>query len=122
MVIHKKALHRRTFLRGAGAALTLPLLDAMIPGAAVMRPRRTRPIRLAFIEVPNGIMMDKWTPSSEGANFGSTPILEPLSSFHDRMLVLSGLDQNQAEGVCERSGRRSSARLHRMAHAARTRG
>ena len=68
MVIRKKALHRRAFLRGAGAALTLPLLDAMIP-ALGHAAETTRPIRLAFIEVPNGIMMDKWTPASEGAGF-----------------------------------------------------
>lgn len=103
MVILKKALHRRTFLRGAGAALTLPLLDAMVP-ALGHAAETTRPIRLAFIEVPNGIMMDKWTPASEGANFGLTPILEPLSSFHDRMLVLSGLDQNQAEAFANEVG------------------
>ena len=48
---------------------------------------------MAFIEVPNGIMMDKWTPATEGADFALTPILEPLAPFRDRMLVLSGLDQ-----------------------------
>lgn len=103
MVIHKKALHRRTFLRGAGAALTLPLLDAMIP-ALGHAAETTRPIRLAFIEVPNGIMMDKWTPSTEGADFALTPVLEPLSSFRDRMLVLSGLDQDQAEAFANEVG------------------
>ena len=103
MVILKKALHRRTFLRGAGAALTLPLLDAMVP-ALGHAAETARPIRLAFIEVPNGIMMDKWTPPSEGAGFGLTPILEPLAPFRDRMLVLSGLDQNQAEAFANEVG------------------
>ncbi len=103
MVIHKKALHRRTFLRGAGAALTLPLLDAMVPALGHAQ-ETTRPIRLAFIEVPNGIMMDQWTPSALGADFGLTPILEPLASFRDRMLVLSGLDQNQAEAFANEVG------------------
>ncbi len=103
MVILKKALHRRTFLRGAGAALTLPLLDAMVP-ALGHAAETTRPIRLAFIEVPNGIMMDQWTPPSEGAGFGLTPILEPLGSFRDRMLVLSGLDQTQAEAFANEVG------------------
>jgi hypothetical protein len=103
MVIHKKALHRRTFLRGAGAALTLPLLDAMIPALGHAAETK-RPIRLAFIEVPNGIMMDKWTPSTVGSNFELTPILEPLSSFRDRMLVLSGLDQNQSEALANEVG------------------
>jgi len=103
MVIHKKTLHRRTFLRGAGAALTLPLLDAMSP-ALGHAAETTRPIRLAFIEVPNGIMMDRWTPPSEGAGFPLTPILEPLAPFRDRMLVLSGLDQNQAEAFANEVG------------------
>src|SRR5258707_13484147 len=58
-----------------------------------------RPIRLAFIEVPNGIMMDKWTPATEGAGFALTPILEPLAQFRDRMLVLSNLDSQQAAGL-----------------------
>jgi hypothetical protein len=103
MVIHKKAIHRRAFLRGAGAALTLPLLDAMIP-ALGHAAETERPIRLSFIEVPNGIMMDKWTPAAEGANFALTPVLEPLASFRDRMLVLSGLDQHQAEAFANEVG------------------
>jgi hypothetical protein len=103
MVIHKKAIHRRTFLRGAGAALTLPLLDAMIPALGHAAETK-RPMRLAFIEVPNGIMMDKWTPSTVGKDFELTPILEPLSSFRDRMLVLSGLDQNQSEALANEVG------------------
>ena len=103
MVILKKALHRRAFLRGAGAALTLPLLDAMVP-ALGRAAETTRPIRLAFIEVPNGIMMDKWTPAAEGVGFPLTPILEPLASFQDRMLVLSGLNQNQAEAFANEVG------------------
>jgi hypothetical protein len=103
MVIHKKAIHRRTFLRGAGAALTLPLLDAMIPALGHAAETK-RPMRLAFIEVPNGIMMDKWTPSTVGKGFELTPILEPLSSFRDQMLVLSGLDQNQSEALANEVG------------------
>ena len=103
MVIHKKAMHRRTFLRGAGAALTLPLLDAMIPALGHAAETK-RPMRLAFIEVPNGIMMDKWTPSAVGKDFELTPILEPLSSFREQMLVLSGLDQNQSEALANEVG------------------
>src|SRR5262245_7100929 len=103
MVIRKKSIHRRAFLRGAGAALALPMLDAMIPAAAVAA-ERVRPIRLSFIEVPNGIMMDKWTPAAEGAGFAITPVLEPLAKFKDRMLVLSGLDQHQAEAFANEVG------------------
>jgi hypothetical protein len=93
MVITRKAIPRRTFLRGTGAALALPVLDAMTPALAA---ETKRPIRVSFIEVPNGIMMHKWTPATEGASFELTPILEPLAQFRDRMLVLSGLDQQQS--------------------------
>src|SRR5262249_23826652 len=93
MVITRKSIPRRTFLRGSGAVLALPVLDAMTPAFAA---EAKRPVRMSFIEVPNGIMMDKWTPTTEGADFELTPVLEPLAQFRDRMLVLSGLDQQQS--------------------------
>jgi len=83
-------------LRGAGAALALPVLDAMTPALSA---DTKRPIRMTFIEVPNGIMMDKWTPGTEGANFALTRVLEPLADFRDRTLVLSGLDQRQSAAL-----------------------
>jgi len=101
MVISRKSIPRRTFLRGAGASLALPVLDAM---TAALAAEPARPIRLAFIEVPNGIMMDKWTPATEGADFALTPILQPLAQFRDRMLVLSGLDQNQSKALATEVG------------------
>ena len=63
MFITKRAIARRSFLRGTGAVLALPVLDAMTPALCAVP---TRPTRLAFIEVPNGIMMHKWTPMAEG--------------------------------------------------------
>src|ERR1700730_2374778 len=96
MVITRKSIPRRAFLRGTGAALALPVLDAMTPAFATAS---ARPVRMAFIEVPNGIMMDKFTPATEGPEFALTPILQPLAGFRDRMLVLSGLDQGQAKGL-----------------------
>jgi Protein of unknown function (DUF1552) len=96
MVITRKSIPRRTLLRGAGAALALPVLDAMTPALSA---DTKRPIRMTFIEVPNGIMMDKWTPPTEGANFALTRVLEPLADFRDRMLVLSGLDQKQSAAL-----------------------
>src|SRR5256885_4145116 len=96
MVITRKSIPRRTLLRGAGAALALPVLDAMTPALSA---DTKRPIRMSFIEVPNGIMMDKWTPATEGANFALTSVLEPLAQFRDRMLVLSGLDQHQSAAL-----------------------
>ncbi len=93
MNLRKLSIPRRTFLRGAGAALALPFLDSMVPAFASEGPR---PIRLSFIEVPNGIMMDRWTPATEGRDFALTPVLEPVGQFREQMLVLSGLDQNEA--------------------------
>ena len=93
LAITRKSIPRRSFLRGTGAVLALPVLDAMTPALST---ESRRPIRMSFIEVPNGIMMDKWTPATVGADFELTPILEPLAKFRDRMLVLSGLDQQQS--------------------------
>src|SRR5262252_4636978 len=99
--ITRKSIPRRTFLRGASAVLALPVLDAMTPALAA---ETKRPIRMSFIEVPNGIMMDKWTPATEGADFALTPILDPLAPFRDRMLVLSGLDQKQSKALATEVG------------------
>ena len=98
MVISRKSIARRTFLRGTGAALALPVLDAMTPAFAV---EKSRPIRMSFVEVPNGIMdlNGEWTPKGEGADFELSQTLQPLASFRDRMLVLSGLDQQQSAGL-----------------------
>jgi hypothetical protein len=87
-------MSRRAVLRGAGASLALPFLDSMVPAFSS---EAARPIRLSFIEVPNGIMMDRWTPATEGKNFDLTPVLEPVGAFRENMLVLGGLDQNESE-------------------------
>ena len=92
MIVTKKSLPRRTFLRGIGTTLALPLLDAMVPAFAATRNTAAKPIcRTAFVYVPNGIIMDRWTPATEGAGFEFTPILKPLAAYRDRLLVLSGL-------------------------------
>src|SRR4029453_5094130 len=98
MVVFKKAIPRRTFVRGMGATLALPILDAMTPAfAAATKP----PIRMAFMQVPNGIfnLRNEWTPPSGGATWGLTRALEPLAAFKDRMVVISGLDNQQAAGL-----------------------
>ena len=102
MIVTRKALPRRTFLRGVGVALGLPLLDAMVPAlSAVAQTPAAGVRRLAFVYMPNGVAknsaVDYWTPRTEGRAFESSPILAPLEPFRDRMLVVSGLDQNQAE-------------------------
>src|SRR5580693_10794071 len=98
MVITRKSIPRRAFLRGTGAVLALPVLDAMTPAFAV---EKASPTRMQFIEVPNGIMNlnGEWTPKVEGTDFELSPTLQPLASFRDNMLVLSGLDQQQSAGL-----------------------
>src|SRR5947209_10638449 len=97
MVITRKAIPRRAFLRGAGAALALPVLDAMTPALSA---ETARPTRMAFIQVPNGIMnlKNEWAPKAEGP-LEMTRILEPLADFRDRLVVMSGLDSQQAAGL-----------------------
>ena len=88
MIITKKTLSRREILRGAGAALALPLLDSMIPafgGARAAAATTTR--RVGVVYVPNGMMMPFWTPTTEGAGFAFTPILKPLEPFRDHLRV-----------------------------------
>ena len=97
MMVFKKAIPRRTFLRGAGTALALPVLDAMFPAfASAAQTAATTATRLSFFAVPNGIIMDKWTPSGIGREYALSPVLEPLAAFKDRMLVLGGLANNEA--------------------------
>ncbi len=94
MMITRRHLSRRTALRGLGATIALPLLDAMVPAlTASARTAATGPRRLAVVYVPNGMMMTDWTPGAEGANFPMSPILQPIAAHHDQMLVLSGLAQ-----------------------------
>ena len=83
-----KSLSRRTVLRGIGASLALPFLDAMVPSVRAA----TKPVRrfLTFY-VPNGMAMEYWSPKGEGTSFELSPILEPLAPFKNQMLVLSGL-------------------------------
>jgi Protein of unknown function (DUF1552) len=97
MVITRKSIDRRAFLRGTGAAFALPLLDAMTPAFAA---DAARPTRMAFVQVPNGIfnLNNEFSPKAVG-DLEITPILRPLEDFKDRMLVLSGLDSQQAAGL-----------------------
>jgi hypothetical protein len=97
MMIFKKRIPRRGFLRGLGTSIALPLLDGMIPALANASEAFKAPRRLATVFVPNGMWpMDKWTPTVEGANFELTPTLEPLTPFRNRLLVLSGLAHKEA--------------------------
>jgi hypothetical protein len=91
MIATRKHLARRTFLKGMGAVVALPVLDAMTPAFARAAQLQKAPVRLAFTYVPNGIVMTDWTPAAEGAAFEFTRIMKPLEPFRNDMLVLSGL-------------------------------
>ena len=92
MIITRKAIDRRTLLRGAGAALALPLLDGMVPALTAFQRSAARPKpRFGVVYVPNGIVMEQWTPTSEGTGVDFPRILKPLEPFRDRAVVISGL-------------------------------
>ncbi len=89
MLLTKKALPRRTFLRGAGATVALPLLDAMLPSMTAFA--STSPRRVGFVYVPHGADMASWTPASAGTDFALSPTLQPLAPFKESLVVVSNL-------------------------------
>ena len=110
MIVTKMSLPRRTFLRGLGATLGLPLLEAMVPAFTALAQTAAKPVhRVAFFYVPNGIQLVNWHPKAEGANFEVTPILSPLAPFHKRMVVVSGLANSQADALDVGSGSHARA-------------
>jgi hypothetical protein len=97
MTVFRKHLPRRQVLRGAGAALALPLLDSMVPAFTPTRLSAAAPTkRLGLFYVPMGVFVQKWTPPAEGA-LTLSPILTPLKAFQDRAIVISGLDHQAAD-------------------------
>jgi hypothetical protein len=84
-----KSLSRRTVLRGVGATLALPFLDAMVPAFSQARSKPVQ--RFQTFYVPNGMAMPYWTPQGVGRNFELSPILEPLAPYRSQVLVLSGM-------------------------------
>ena len=109
MIITKMALPRRTFLRGLGASLALPLLDAMVPAATALAQTAARPTkRLGFIYIPNGANMAKWTPGAEGA-LELSPTLSPLAPVRDHVVIPTGLAHRQAEAWGDGNGEHSRA-------------
>jgi hypothetical protein len=92
MFISKRALPRRTILRGLGASVALPLLESMIPARTVLAATAATPkTRLGCIYIPHGATMDKWTPKGEGSAFEFSETLQPLAPFRDRINVISDL-------------------------------
>jgi hypothetical protein len=93
MIITKKAIPRRTVLRGMGAMLALPLLDSMVPALSAMQRTAAKPInRFGVMYVPNGMIMKNYLPVTEGAAYELPPTLSSLAPFREHVLVLSGLE------------------------------
>ena len=109
MMITKKALPRRTFLRGMGAAVALPLLDSMVPAMTPLARTAANPARrLGFLYLPNGVAMNHtginyWKPAA-GEGLQLSPILEPLAAHQDQMVAVSGLSHGQAESMGDGNG------------------
>jgi hypothetical protein len=105
MLVTKRYIPRRTFLKGAGTALALPLLDAMVPALSALAETAAAPVRrLGFVYLPNGVArnfkgINYWTPSGVGTDFELSPILSPLAPYRDRLTVVSGLAQHQADAL-----------------------
>src|SRR5204863_317592 len=97
MTIFKKALPRRTFLRGVGATLALPLLDAMVPAMTALANTPAAPVRrLGFIFIPMGCDITRWTPRGKDKLGELSPILGPLAPVKDHVSVLTNLELQNA--------------------------
>ena len=109
MLITKMALPRRTFLRGMGVTIALPLLDAMVPALTALSKTAASPVRrLGFIYTPNGATMASWTPAGEGSVLDElSPTLSPLAPFRDQVVIPTGLSQRQAESQNDGNGEHS---------------
>ena len=105
MIITKRSLPRRTFLRGLGTTLALPLLDAMVPALTAMtRTAAGQVRRLGFIYIPNGVIQEQWLPATAGAGFELPASLAPLSSVRSHVLVVSGLAHREADSKGDGNG------------------
>jgi hypothetical protein len=110
MIITKKALSRRTVLRGIGVSLALPMLDAMVPALSAAASTVARPVqRYGFFYMPNGVAMNHtgvnyWKPATTGADFQFSPILAPLEPFRKQLTVVSGLHNRSAESLGDGNG------------------
>ena len=99
-IITKRAIPRRTVLRGLAATIALPLLDGMVPALSAHANTAAKPVRrLGVVYIGNGAVMPAWTPATTGGAFEVSPILAPLAPFRDRLLVLTGLDNTPADAL-----------------------
>ena len=121
MVITKLALPRRTFIRGMGATVALPFLDAMVPA---LRAQAKGAPRFTAIYCGNGANMVDWTPATDGVGFEMSPSLKPIEAFRDRLLVVTGLDNFQATDQGDVGGQhpRAAPAFMSCAHPKQTEG
>jgi hypothetical protein len=98
MFISKKSISRRAVLRGAGATIALPLLDAMIPAGVALAQTAAKPLpRMGFVYFPHGAIMKAWSPEQTGSDFAMSPILKPLEPFRSHLTIVSGLRNKGGE-------------------------
>jgi hypothetical protein len=110
MIVTKRAISRRTVLRGVGAAVALPLLDAMVPALTASQKTAAKPIRrLGVVYHPNGVVYENWLPKGVGSSFEFSRVLAPLERFRDRVVVVTGLADRQAEALGDGAGDHSRA-------------
>jgi hypothetical protein len=125
MIITRKSVSRRSLLRGLGAAIALPVLDAMTPAlSAASRIAGEAPRRMAFLYFPNGIIMNQFTPATAGADYQVTRLLEPLAAYRDDMTILSGLTLNGGRALGDGPGdhARAASSFLTSAHPVKTAG
>jgi hypothetical protein len=105
MIVTRKAISRRTVFRGLGAAIALPLLDAMIPALTASQKTAAKAVRrLGIVYHPNGVVYENWLPKGTGAEFELSPILAPLQPFRERLIVVTGLASDPAEAQGDGGG------------------
>lgn len=109
MIVTKKALSRRAVLQGIGAAIALPLLDAMVPAFATAATTPGPVRRLGVVYHPNGVIYDQWLPAGAGADFKLSPTLAGLQPFRDQLIVVTGLYSDAAEALGDGGGDHSRA-------------
>ncbi len=105
-IISGKSLPRRTFLKGVGATIALPFLDAMTPASAAPASVSTgrAPIRMAVAYIPNGVVVEDWFPTEEGTDFAMPRLIKALEPHRKKLLVLSGLNQHNAKALGDGGG------------------
>ena len=99
MILKRKTLSRRTFIRGAGATMAVPFLEIMRPHGAVARAASAPPVRAAFFYIPNGVVQSAWHPEETGEGFKLSPTLEPLAPVREKIALFTKLDRIKVAGT-----------------------